>query len=315
MGWEQGKGLGAKEDGMTEHVKVKFKGDNKGVGYNKNDYDNVWLEHQDDYEELLNNLKKTSSSQDLQKLKDSPAQAETQVQSLELNSKNSKARLHYRKFTKSKDLSNASLHDLNCILGREKRQKLAASEPKNMSENSSDSSDVRASFKRKSDDEDENKKSEDKEVANGIQFNTNKLSMSDYFKSKMAAKLNSNKSEEISKEEEAEVVEEVEEEPKKKKKKSKKEKSKEKTDAEPEEIVEEVVAEVKETVSVTNDAKSSFAGSNLFDIYGYSSYYINADLKEVLKYKVQKNQKKQAMADKNLKNDPKFYEMSKKKSI
>lgn len=30
MGWEKGKGLGAKEDGMTEHIKVRFKSDNKG---------------------------------------------------------------------------------------------------------------------------------------------------------------------------------------------------------------------------------------------------------------------------------------------
>jgi Pin2-interacting protein X1 len=31
MGW-QGKGLGAKEDGITENIKVKYKSDTKGVG-------------------------------------------------------------------------------------------------------------------------------------------------------------------------------------------------------------------------------------------------------------------------------------------
>ena len=30
MGWEKGKGLGAKEDGNTEHVKVSVKQDNRG---------------------------------------------------------------------------------------------------------------------------------------------------------------------------------------------------------------------------------------------------------------------------------------------
>ena len=30
MGWEEGKGLGANEDGMTEHIKVRFKDDTKG---------------------------------------------------------------------------------------------------------------------------------------------------------------------------------------------------------------------------------------------------------------------------------------------
>jgi hypothetical protein len=31
MGWQNGKGLGAKENGMTENIKVKFKMDTKGV--------------------------------------------------------------------------------------------------------------------------------------------------------------------------------------------------------------------------------------------------------------------------------------------
>lgn len=31
MGWEQGKGLGAKEDGIKEHIKIKFKDDTKGL--------------------------------------------------------------------------------------------------------------------------------------------------------------------------------------------------------------------------------------------------------------------------------------------
>ncbi len=30
MGWEKGKGLGAKENGITENIKVKFKSDNQG---------------------------------------------------------------------------------------------------------------------------------------------------------------------------------------------------------------------------------------------------------------------------------------------
>lgn len=30
MGWQHGKGLGAKENGVTEHVKVSYKNDSKG---------------------------------------------------------------------------------------------------------------------------------------------------------------------------------------------------------------------------------------------------------------------------------------------
>lgn len=31
MGWSKGKGLGANEDGITEHVKVSYKHDSKGI--------------------------------------------------------------------------------------------------------------------------------------------------------------------------------------------------------------------------------------------------------------------------------------------
>ena len=31
MGWEEGKGLGSKEEGTREHIKVKVKRDNQGM--------------------------------------------------------------------------------------------------------------------------------------------------------------------------------------------------------------------------------------------------------------------------------------------
>ena len=31
LGWKNGEGLGAKSNGMTEHIKVKFKSDTKGI--------------------------------------------------------------------------------------------------------------------------------------------------------------------------------------------------------------------------------------------------------------------------------------------
>lgn len=30
MGWEKGKGLGAKENGITEHIKASYKSDSRG---------------------------------------------------------------------------------------------------------------------------------------------------------------------------------------------------------------------------------------------------------------------------------------------
>lgn len=31
MGWTQGKGLGAKEDGIIDHIKVNYKNDSQGI--------------------------------------------------------------------------------------------------------------------------------------------------------------------------------------------------------------------------------------------------------------------------------------------
>ncbi|CAO3571824.1 unnamed protein product [Mortierella alpina] len=55
MGWEQGKGLGAKEDGVQEHVKVRLKENHLGVGATKKSSDN-WLGNTDAFSKLLADL-------------------------------------------------------------------------------------------------------------------------------------------------------------------------------------------------------------------------------------------------------------------
>ncbi|KAF9914127.1 PIN2/TERF1-interacting telomerase inhibitor 1 [Lobosporangium transversale] len=55
MGWSQGKGLGAKEDGVQEHVKVRLKENNLGVGATKKTSDN-WLGNTDAFSRLLADL-------------------------------------------------------------------------------------------------------------------------------------------------------------------------------------------------------------------------------------------------------------------
>ncbi|KAG0331265.1 PIN2/TERF1-interacting telomerase inhibitor 1 [Podila horticola] len=55
MGWAQGKGLGANEDGVTEHVKVKLKENHLGVGATKKSSDN-WLDNTDAFSRLLADL-------------------------------------------------------------------------------------------------------------------------------------------------------------------------------------------------------------------------------------------------------------------
>lgn len=199
MGWEKGKGLGAKEDGMTEHIKVKFKQDNKGIGYNNNEYENVWLDHQDDFEKLLSNLSQNNSKEKETIEAKNGAEESAEdfgVKSLVEKSKQSR-RLHYKKFAKSKDLSSVTANDLNCILGSKKRSEIAQREAEdtkaNLSQDSQeeDVDSFRATFSlNKTELKQENGQDKKEEEFFGLKFSTNKLSVSDYFANKMASKLN-----------------------------------------------------------------------------------------------------------------------------
>ncbi|KAJ1768628.1 hypothetical protein IW140_003118 [Coemansia sp. RSA 1813] len=55
MGWSEGKGLGAQEDGVREHVKIKLKTNSFGVGADKKNIRN-WLANADGFSELLDRL-------------------------------------------------------------------------------------------------------------------------------------------------------------------------------------------------------------------------------------------------------------------
>lgn len=120
MGWSKGKGLGAQEQGATEHIRVKVKNNNLGLGATNNNEDN-WIAHQDDFNQLLAALN-TCHSQDTA---DSSDNKEKKSFSLEEKSKTSKNRVHYMKFTKGKDLSSRSETDLDCIFGKRKKKKIA----------------------------------------------------------------------------------------------------------------------------------------------------------------------------------------------
>ncbi|KAM4693753.1 PIN2/TERF1-interacting telomerase inhibitor 1 [Discoglossus pictus] len=124
MGWSKGKGLGAQEQGSTEHIKVQVKNNTLGLGANIKHEDN-WIAHQDDFNQILaelNNCHGTAESE-------SPASEDKKSFSLEEKSKSSKKRVHYMKFAKGKDLSSRSETDLACIFGkREKSKKTKAQE-------------------------------------------------------------------------------------------------------------------------------------------------------------------------------------------
>lgn len=146
MGWQHGKGLGAKEDGITEHVKVSYKNDSKGMGYKESN--DQWTEHETNFSALLESL--TGEKPD-----------EIKLNSLEKKSQSSRARVHYHKFTRGKDLSRYSEKDLANIFGKKTLKESSKAES---TQENSDSS-------------------KEKKEDNKFLFNAG--SMRDYFKKKL----------------------------------------------------------------------------------------------------------------------------------
>ena len=157
MGWSKGKGLGRQEQGQVEPVRLSYKNDTQGMGFKGHDDD--WLCHRDEFSAMLNELNGAET----------PAEAVTEnlpIKSLEVRSKTSKARVHYHKFTRGKDLSRYSSEDLACILGKRATN---TSEEANKTES----------------EEDEGISSET-EKCQGL-VTINKGNINDYFAAKMAA--------------------------------------------------------------------------------------------------------------------------------
>lgn len=116
MGWTSGKGLGAKEQGMTDHVRVSYKDDNAGIGFKKDKMNEAWTETQEGFNDFLQELQKSQGSGATE-----TAEPKTEVlsgKSLELKSKQSRARVHYKKFTRGKDVNKYSSKDLANIFGQ-----------------------------------------------------------------------------------------------------------------------------------------------------------------------------------------------------
>ncbi|XP_043236965.1 PIN2/TERF1-interacting telomerase inhibitor 1-like [Amphibalanus amphitrite] len=108
MGWSKGKGLGKEMAGITEHIRPSVQNDSRGLGYEGRTDD--WVAHLDDFNDLLANLQQEQET-------GGDSKAKSSVKSLEERSKKSRARVHYHKFTRGKDLSRYSSQDLASILG------------------------------------------------------------------------------------------------------------------------------------------------------------------------------------------------------
>jgi len=204
FGWAKGKGLGAQEDGETENIKVKVKNDKHGIGAN-NDYSDTWLDHQDDFNSILASLNTCHSAPGSGTATPTNEEStEAVVGSMEERSKSSKSRVHYKKFTRSKDLTRADANDLDALFGRRKKfekrsrklQKAAKSEPASpfagMSPlgttpaggNSPRTEDENAAGDVKVEANDSSDKEYD--TAGNLRTVTSTMSVSDYFAKKMA---------------------------------------------------------------------------------------------------------------------------------
>ncbi|KAK0425354.1 hypothetical protein QR680_009156 [Steinernema hermaphroditum] len=112
MGWQEGRGLGVKEQGMCDNLKLKANHTAKGLGC-EYDYDSTWITHHDEFASLLANLNKNKSTSK----ENGGSDGEKKTKSLEESSKTSKARIHYPKFTRGKDLSRFSSKDKSAVIG------------------------------------------------------------------------------------------------------------------------------------------------------------------------------------------------------
>ncbi|XP_032590247.1 PIN2/TERF1-interacting telomerase inhibitor 1 isoform X2 [Drosophila grimshawi] len=198
MGWSKGRGLGAKEDGSQEFVRVRFKNDAEGLGYEMRD--DQWTEHEEGFNGLLKALNGGDTNGEIANPENDDASASEEERrpmgfgfksaaadeevkpktlkekisgvSLEEKSKYSKARVHYKKFTRGKDLSQYSEKDLANIFG------------KKVSEDNAASVEVIPA---------EQPEEEEKPVNpnfSGVQTVITGLSVNDYFKQKMEAMKN-----------------------------------------------------------------------------------------------------------------------------
>uniref|UniRef100_A0A8C5MDB0 G-patch domain-containing protein n=1 Tax=Leptobrachium leishanense TaxID=445787 RepID=A0A8C5MDB0_9ANUR len=166
MGWSKGKGLGAQEQGSTDHIKVQVKNNTFGLGVSVNHEDN-WIAHQDDFNQILaelNNCHSTTCSE-------VPSGDEKKSFNLEEKSKSSKKRVHYMKFAKGKDLSSRTDTDLACIFGKREKTKRKAPEVTEEPEAPSEEQDERQS------------PTQELESGNTV---TSTLSVNEYFAKRMA---------------------------------------------------------------------------------------------------------------------------------
>lgn len=116
MGWNKGSGLGKEQHGSVDFIQIRYKNNANGLGFNGLK-DDQWTENESNFDDLLKSLNNANSNPE-SKSNSGDEQLTTETKSLEEKSKLSRARVHYKKFTKGKDVHKYSEKDLANILGK-----------------------------------------------------------------------------------------------------------------------------------------------------------------------------------------------------
>jgi Pin2-interacting protein X1 len=180
MGWKEGKGLGAKEDGTTEHIKVKKKLDNQGIGTETVTHNKNWLETSVAYESILANLNASYGSA-------KPETAEEKEKPKGVVGRPRK--VLYSRMLRAKDLANYSSEDKSAIFGGVPYGVAAA--PVEAIKEEAKAQDVGSESEELEEDKATDKKGEEEEdketdMVSGVTTTTSAVSLQDYFKLKMA---------------------------------------------------------------------------------------------------------------------------------
>lgn len=109
MGWSKGNGLGKQQHGNLDFIQIRYKNNANGLGYEALK-DNQWTENESQFDSLLQALNGNPGSGD--------DTVKSEKKSLEEKSKSSRARVHYKKFTRGKDVHKYSEKELANILGK-----------------------------------------------------------------------------------------------------------------------------------------------------------------------------------------------------
>jgi len=119
MGWSEGKGLGANEDGITQNIKIAKRTENVGLGAETGNTSNNWLSNSSAFSSILSRLNSnapplaTAGEIDAQR---SPASAATATAAAAAPSRPVGRRYRYHKLVKAKTISNHTVEDISAIL-------------------------------------------------------------------------------------------------------------------------------------------------------------------------------------------------------